>query len=220
MLSSFKDFDFYRKIPRDLTETTAHGSLLSVCASAFILVLFVAELWAFLSARYVTNVVIDPRMESLLQINFNVTLMEIPCEFAMVDVVDVLGTRKDNITKNIDRWQIDDAGDIRVYEGRNVEQMDVEHEDHHDWNELVKNGLHATPIFHDQFDEWISHHHYTFVDFYAPWCIWCQRLEPVWEAFAEQIERAQLPISVIKVTLRWISYEIELFVSLFLNFPG
>lgn len=26
---------------------------------------------------------------------------------------------------------------------------------------------------------------------YAPWCIWCQRLEPTWEVFAEEIEKHQ-----------------------------
>ena len=46
---------------------------------------------------------------------------------------------------------------------------------------------------------WIKEHHYTFVNFYAPWCIWCQRLEPVWEAFAEQVESEHLPVSIVKV---------------------
>jgi thioredoxin-like negative regulator of GroEL len=42
-------------------------------------------------------------------------------------------------------------------------------------------------------------HHYTFVNFYAPWCIWCQRLEPIWEAFAEEAERSGVQVSVVKV---------------------
>ena len=199
MFSKIKEFDFYRKIPKDLTETTTHGSLLSICASIFMLVLFVAELWAFLTARYETNVVIDPNVDSLLRINFNITVMDIPCEFAIIDAVDVLGTRNDNITKNINKWQVDDNGVRRSYEGRNVEQKDLEHDVHHDWNELASNGLHAVPVDEHSFDGWLSQHHYTFVNFYAPWCIWCQRLEPVWEAFAEQIEHEQLPISIIKV---------------------
>ena len=37
------------------------------------------------------------------------------------------------------------------------------------------------------------------MNFYAPWCIWCQRLEPIWEAFAEEVEREQLPVNVVKV---------------------
>ncbi|CAN0465975.1 unnamed protein product, partial [Hapterophycus canaliculatus] len=24
---------------------------------------------------------------------------------------------------------------------------------------------------------------------YAPWCVWCIKLAPTWEAFAEEVER-------------------------------
>lgn len=66
MMSRFKDYDFYRNIPKDLTESSTHGSILSVCASIFMFVLFVAGLWAF-----IMNVMIDPNTDSLLRINFN-----------------------------------------------------------------------------------------------------------------------------------------------------
>ena len=60
-------------------------------------------------------------------------------------------------------------------------------------------GVHAIPLTGAMFNSWVSTHDYTFVDFYAPWCVWCQRLEPIWEAFAEEIEREDLPISVVRV---------------------
>jgi thiol-disulfide isomerase/thioredoxin len=199
MLARLKEYDLYRRIPKDLTETTFHGSILSVCASIFMLVLFVAELWAFLSMQVSTNIVIDPNTDSLLRINFNITVLDLPCEFAMIDVVDVLGTRQDNVTKNINKWQVDHTGIRKGYEGRNVEQKDLMHDVHHDMNQLQENGIHAVSIDDTNFEPWLEHHEYTFVNFYAPWCIWCQRLEPVWEAFAERVEVDQLPISVVKV---------------------
>ena len=140
MLARFRDFDFYRNIPRDLTEGTTHGSVLSFCASIFMLVLFVAELWAFVSKQTITNVVIDPNTDALLRINFNITVMDIPCEYAMIDVVDVLGSRHDNITKNVNKWQVDANGVRRNYEGRNMEQRDLMHDVHHDLEELTSNG--------------------------------------------------------------------------------
>lgn len=130
----------YRMVPRDLTESTAHGSCLSVCASIFMLILFIAELWAFLTLQTVTNVVIDPNTDSLLRINFNITVLDIPCEFAVIDVIDTLGTRKDNITKNINKWQVDKNGVRMSYEGRNMEQKDLLHDVHHDIKALVSNG--------------------------------------------------------------------------------
>ena len=198
-MQRFRDIDFYRQIPKELTEKSTHGTILSICASVFMLVLFVAELWAFLSMQISTNVVIDPNTDSMLRINFNITIMDLPCEFAMIDVVDVLGTRNDNVTKNVNKWQIDEKGVRRNYEGRNLEQKDLAHDEHHDLEQLHSNGIHAVPIDQTNFDGWIASHHYTFVNFYAPWCIWCQRLEPVWEAFAERVEADRLPVSIVKV---------------------
>jgi len=199
MWAKFKEYDLYRRIPKDLTETTTHGTILSICASIFMLVLFIAELWAFLSLQFSTNVVLDPNTNQLLRINFNITVLDIPCEYATIDVVDVLGTRNDNVTVNINKWTVDANGLRRNYEGRNLEQRDLQHDVHHNLELLHSNGVHATPLDEDSFNSWVHDHEYTFVNFYAPWCIWCQRLEPVWEAFAEKMIIDDMPVSVIKV---------------------
>jgi len=199
MLAKLKEIDFYRRIPKDLTETSLHGSVLSICAAIFMLVLFVAELWAFLSTTTITSVIVDPNTETQLRINFNITLMDMPCEFATIDVVDVLGTRYENVSKNVNKWKIDENGLRRSYQGRNVEQRDLDHDVGHDLDQLLENGVHAVPLDTDGFDHWLKQHQYTMVNFYAPWCVWCQRLEPVWEAFAEKVESEQLPVSVTKV---------------------
>ena len=40
----------------------------------------------------------DANTDTLLRINFNVTMLDLPCEYAAVDVVDVIGTNKrDNV---------------------------------------------------------------------------------------------------------------------------
>lgn len=200
MFAKLRDFDFYRKIPKDLTEASTHGSILSICAVIFMLVLFLAELMAFLAVTYETNVIIDRSTDTQLRINFNITVLDLPCEFAVIDVVDVLGTRTNNVTKNVNKWQIDASGIRQNYVGRNREQQDVLHDTHHPEIEILHaNGVHAVPIDESNFDEWIKSHQYTFVNFYAPWCIWCQRLEPVWEAFAEHVEAEQIPVSIVKV---------------------
>ena len=200
-----RDFDFYRKIPKDLTETSTHGTILSLCAAVFMLILFIAELSSFLSPQYLTNVLIDSTTETQLRINFNITVLDMPCEFATIDVIDVLGTRNQNVTKNMNKWQVDAKGIRQRYEGRNPEQAEIAHDTHHDMNQLIANGMHAVPVDEASFDSWLKSHPYTFVDFYAPWCIWCQRLEPVWEAFAERLESQQIPVSVIKVSANPVS---------------
>ncbi len=199
-MDTLREFDFYRRVEKSLYDKgTIHGSILSISAAIFLMVLFVAELWAFLSPQVVSNVVIDSNSDAMLRINFNITMMDLPCEFAVIDVVDILGTRSDNVTKNINKWQVDESGLRRSYEGRNAEQRDIHTETHHDLEELHRNGIHATSIDEANFDNWVGQHHFTFVNFYAPWCIWCQRLEPVWEAFAERVEAEGLHASIVKV---------------------
>lgn len=122
-----------------------------------------------------------------------------PCEYAVVDVVDILGTRNDNVTKNINKWKVDSFGIRQTYEGRNIEQRDLDHDEHHDLDSLLLNGIHARSVDAADFDGMMKENKYNFVNFYAPWCIWCQRLEPVWEAFAEKIDRERLAVNVVKV---------------------
>jgi hypothetical protein len=43
MLAKLKEFDFYRRIPKDLTESSAHGSALSMMALTFLLGLIFIE---------------------------------------------------------------------------------------------------------------------------------------------------------------------------------
>lgn len=195
----FRNLDFYRNIPRDLTETTSHGALLSICATIFMCTLFVLELWNFMQVGVTTDVILEPNNEGLMRINFNITVLDTPCDFATIDIVDVLGTRNDNVTKNINKWQVDENGMRKGYEGRNKEQKDLEHDSHHDLEALNANGIHAITVDESNFDKHLNTHKYVFVNFYAPWCVWCQRLEPVWEAFAERVEADHISISIIKV---------------------
>jgi hypothetical protein len=153
MFAKIRDFDFYRKIPKDLTEATTHGSILSMCAVIFMLVLFLAELMAFLTVTYETNVIIDRSTDTQLRINFNITVLDLPCEYAVIDVVDVLGTRTNNVTKNVNKWQIDSSGIRQNYVGRNREQQDVLHDTHHPEIEILHaNGVHAVAIDESNFE--------------------------------------------------------------------
>lgn len=137
--------DFFRKIPADLTETTVTGAALSVAACLFMGVLFVVELYAFLSTTVETGVMLDTNTDTLLRINFNVTMLDLQCEYAAVDVVDVLGTNSMNVTKNVEKWQLDEHGKRMIFQGRNREQKAISYEEHHPdtVEEMIANGIHV-----------------------------------------------------------------------------
>jgi thiol-disulfide isomerase/thioredoxin len=169
-------------------------------------ILFLVELWAFLSTTIETGVMLDTNAETLLRINFNITMLDLQCDYAAVDVVDVLGTNSMNVTKNVEKWQLDETGKRMIFQGRNREQKAIQHDAHHpEIQELHKNGVHAVPLDEANFDMYLSENPYVFVNFFAPWCIWCQRLEPTWEATAEEVERLNenenesIDVDIVKV---------------------
>ena len=38
-------------------------------------------------------------------------MVDLPCEYAAVDVLDVLGTNAQNVTRNIEKWNLDKDGE-------------------------------------------------------------------------------------------------------------
>ena len=59
----------------------------------------------------------------------------------MIDVVDVLGTRNDNVSKNVNKWAVNQYGEREQYVGRNKQQKDLDHDTHHDLERLHENGI-------------------------------------------------------------------------------
>jgi thiol-disulfide isomerase/thioredoxin len=43
------------------------------------------------------------------------------------------------------------------------------------------------PINHNDFQTTLTHYPIVVINFYAPWCHWCQRLEPAWEAATKEV---------------------------------
>ena len=117
----------YRKIPADLMEGTRRGSVLSLIAASVMVVLFLMETAAFFSKGYVyfccsnpghlhslfvrmeTSLQLDTNDEPRVRLNFNITMMDLKCEFAVVDVMSVLGTEQ-NVSSHVTKWHVDAAG--------------------------------------------------------------------------------------------------------------
>jgi len=196
--NALSSVDFYRRVPRDLTEATALGAFMSVCAIAVMGVLFLCETTAFARTNMSTSISVDENTQPEIRLNFNITMMDLHCDYVSVDVWDALGTNRQNITKNVEKWQLDDEGKRRIFAGRNRETREVRHDEHDMTLEEMheEDGVHAQQLDDTNFDEWIKANEMAFVDMFAPWCVWCQKLAPTWEQLAKEVRKERMPVGI------------------------
>ncbi|KAK4420742.1 protein disulfide isomerase-like 5-4 [Sesamum alatum] len=189
--SKIKSVDFYRKIPRDLTEASLSGAGLSIIAAFSIIFLFGMELNDYLKVTTSTSVVIDKSSDGdLLRIDFNISFPALSCEFASIDVSDVLGTNRLNITKTVRKYSIDpnlNPTGLEFQSGptANTIKHDEESDEEYGEGSAVLSGKNFDRITH-QYDILV-------VNFFAPWCYWSNRLKPSWERAAKIIRERYDP---------------------------
>lgn len=177
------------------------GAAMSVIALGIMGILFFSETAAFARTKIVTSIALDENTQPQLRLNFNITMLDVHCDYVSVDVWDALGTNRQNVTKNVEKWQISQDGGTRLFSGRNREQREVRHEEHDRTLEEMheEDGVHAVDLTKDNFKSWLEENQMAFIDMYAPWCVWCQRLAPTWEKFAVEIKQLNMPVGVGKI---------------------
>lgn len=224
--NALSSVDFYRRVPKDLTEATALGAIMSICAMGVMGILFLSETAAFARTTMSTSITLDENTQPQIRLNFNITMLDLHCDFVSVDVWDALGTNRQNVTKNVEKWQLDSDGKRRVFSGRNREAREVKHDEH----ELTLAEMHESEgvtvehLDEESWDEWINRHEMAFVGMFAPWCIWCQKMGPTWEQLAKEVMEEGMPVGIGEVncvkeanlcrklkvmafpTLRWFSH--------------
>jgi thiol-disulfide isomerase/thioredoxin len=186
------NLDMYRKVPVDLLEGTRRGSILSTIAVATMTILFILESKAFFSTQLKTNLALDSNSDSQIRVNFNITMMDLKCDYATIDVVSVLGTQQ-NVTQHVQKYPIDQSGVRRSYQQRNLKQHDVQLFDanvQETIEELHADGEDAVSLDEHTFNIALEENEYVFVDFFANWCSHCRDLAPTWETLAEVMYQA------------------------------
>jgi len=193
--------DFYRRVPKELTEATMSGSALSVSCLFLMIVLFLSELRAYLRVETRSEVVLDDVTDGLFQIKFNMTLPRLSCEWVRMDVHDALGHDRINVTSNIRKYPLGEnmgkASTRSVY-GPGDREEEVAHgeirelhmEQMGDGNK-EDNAIDVTG--EGALKELLQKGEITLVNYFAPWCPWCQRLHPVWEHVAGLVKKEYGP---------------------------
>ncbi|XP_039028492.1 protein disulfide isomerase-like 5-4 [Hibiscus syriacus] len=205
--SKIKSVDFYRKIPRDLTEASLYGAGLSIIAAVAMVFLFGMELSDYLAVSTTTSIVVDNSSDGdFLRIDFNISFPALSCEFASVDVSDVLGTNRLNITKTIRKFSIDPQ--LRPT-GAEFHPEPVPHSIKHgdEADEEPVEG--AVPLNSSNFDKFSHQYPVLVVNFYAPWCFWSTRLSSPWEKTANIIKERYDPESDGRILLAKVDCSVE-----------
>ena len=176
----------------DLLEGTRRGSILSTLAVFTMGLLFFLETKAFLSSSLKTSLALDSNSDSQIRVNFNITMMDLKCEYATIDVVSVLGTQQ-NVTQHVQKFPIDQYGVRQRYQQRNLKQHDVQLFDasiEETIEELHADGEDAVSLDETTLNVALEENTYVFVDFFANWCSHCRDLAPTWETLAEVMYEA------------------------------
>jgi thiol-disulfide isomerase/thioredoxin len=152
--------------------------------------LFLYETTEFWTSKLIKDLRLDQRDhtgDTKIRLNFNITMLDLRCEWAVIDVVSALGTDQ-NVTAHVTKWDLNADGVRKSYKGRNRSQKDIDHFDEtvkDTIDELHENGEDALSLNGETLEWAKDNFEYLFVDFFASWCSHCQALAPTWETLAE-----------------------------------
>ncbi|XP_076367826.1 endoplasmic reticulum-Golgi intermediate compartment protein 1-like isoform X1 [Tachypleus tridentatus] len=117
MAFDVRRFDIYRKIPKDLTQPTLTGAVVSVCCCFFILVLFLSEFLSFISTEVVSELYVDnPGTNDKILVRLNVSLPRLPCDVLGLDIQDEMGRHEVGFVENTEKVSLSDGKGCR-FEG-------------------------------------------------------------------------------------------------------
>ncbi|EFN59158.1 hypothetical protein CHLNCDRAFT_138016 [Chlorella variabilis] len=186
-LARLKSVDFYRKLPTDLTEATLSGAAISIATTFIILFLLGAELSSYMSTQTRTDMVVDRSAHGeLLRVNFNISFPQLSCEFATLDVSDAMGLKRLNLTKTVRKQPITEEMQRAGQAVEDKKHHDPKYDEEHPGFQYEDVNI-SVPLTNDMFDQTAAQYDILVVNFFAPWCPWCQRLGPTWEATTEEI---------------------------------
>ncbi|MCL4125249.1 UNVERIFIED_CONTAM: hypothetical protein GTU68_009411 [Idotea baltica] len=108
----FRRLDIYRKIPKDLTQPTATGAVISIMCMAFMFLLFSSELLHFMSGEVVSELYVDNPGKSTekIPVFIKITLPKLKCEYIGLDIQDEMGRHEVGFVENTVKTPVGETG--------------------------------------------------------------------------------------------------------------
>lgn len=105
-------FDIYRKVPKDLTQPTVTGAIISISCVVFMLGLFTSELFHFLNGSLVSEVFVDDPGDQTerIPVYIKLTLPKLKCEYVGLDIQDDMGRHEVGFVENTNKMDFGKEG--------------------------------------------------------------------------------------------------------------
>lgn len=104
-------FDIYRKIPKDLTQPTTAGAIISMLCVAFIAFMIFNDVLAYIFIDLRSEFFIDdPGREGKIDVQVNVSFPHMACEYLGVDIQDENGRHEVGFIDHTNKVPIADGG--------------------------------------------------------------------------------------------------------------
>eukprot|EP00794_Sanderia_malayensis_P005134 gene5134-5782_t len=99
-------FDIYRKVPKDLTQPTLTGAIISICSVLFIIFLMMSELSSFIQTEIVSELFVDNPKSERIPVRLNFTAPRMSCEYLGLDIQDEMGRHEVGFHENTNKIEL------------------------------------------------------------------------------------------------------------------
>lgn len=135
--SFFRNFDIFRKMPRDLTEPTFCGALVSIICTFILITLSIYEIQNFITIGSKAELIIDTsHRNDYVPVNIDITFPKMPCDILSLDIQDILGKHEVDVMGDMFKKRLNEQGKVI-----SIEYSREKNESHHIIKDRIKNEL-------------------------------------------------------------------------------
>uniref|UniRef100_A0A8C4R0K7 Endoplasmic reticulum-Golgi intermediate compartment protein n=1 Tax=Eptatretus burgeri TaxID=7764 RepID=A0A8C4R0K7_EPTBU len=125
MVFDVRRLDIYRKVPKDLTQPTYTGAIISVSCCLFILFLFLSELMGFINIEIANELYVDDPEKSTgkIEVSINISLPNLNCEVVGLDIQDEMGRHEVGHLEDSEKIVLDEGRGCRFQSNFHINKV-------------------------------------------------------------------------------------------------